>query len=261
MVSETLAAYPPKQGGGTRPSRIDERHADARVGLIASVLAVLCSVSVVLPVAAAPATGQAAAPRVVIVVGPSGASTDRYRAQAREAAVVARQFTSDVTELYSPNATWPAVKHALQGASVVIYMGHGNGWPSPYRDSLYRAHPERLRAQPERRTATTTSTSTSARARRRPQVHLAKDAVVLLHHLCYASGNSEPGVAEGSLDTAKLRVDNFAAGFIKAGASAVLADAYASPSGYLAAVLGGGRSLDTIWRRGTQRERQRVRLR
>ena len=25
----------------------------------------------------------------------------------------------------------------MQGASLVIYMGHGNGWPSQYRDSLY----------------------------------------------------------------------------------------------------------------------------
>src|SRR5689334_24640170 len=32
-------------------------------------------------------------------------------------------------------------------------------------------------------------------------IRLAKDAVVLLNHLCYASGNSEPGLAEGSLDT------------------------------------------------------------
>ena len=42
-----------------------------------------------------------------------------------------------MTEIYSPNATWPAVKAALQGASLVVYMGHGNGWPSPYRDALY----------------------------------------------------------------------------------------------------------------------------
>ena len=47
---------------------------------------------------------------------------------------LARKYTPDVTEIYSPNATWPAVSAALQGASVVIYMGHGNGWPSRYRE-------------------------------------------------------------------------------------------------------------------------------
>ena len=220
----------------------------ARAGLVASALAILSSVAIVLPVAAAPAGAQAPAPRVVIIVGPSGASTDRYRAQAREAAVVARRFTADVTELYSPNATWPAVKHALQGASVVIYMGHGNGWPSPYRNSLYPPTQNGFGLNP-------TADGNDYQHQYfgegivGKQVHLAKDAVVLLNHLCYASGNSEPGVAEGTLDTAKLRVDNFAAGFIRAGASAVLADAYASPSGYLASILGGGRSIDSIWRR------------
>jgi tripartite-type tricarboxylate transporter receptor subunit TctC len=34
------------------------------------------------------------------------------------------------------------------------------------------------------------------------QVQLAKNAVVLLNHLCYASGNSEPGLPEGTLDVA-----------------------------------------------------------
>ena len=94
------------------------------------------------------------------------------------------------------------------------------------------------------------------------QIHLAKNAVVLLHHLCYASGNCGARASpKGTLDTAKQRVDNFAAGFIRAGASAVLADAYASPSGYLAAVLGGGRShrLDLAPR--AECERQRLRLR
>ena len=64
-------------------------------------------------------------------------ATNGYRAEARAAAAVARKYTPDVTEVYSPNATWPAVKAALQDASLVVYMGHGNGWPSPYRDSLY----------------------------------------------------------------------------------------------------------------------------
>ena len=62
---------------------------------------------------------------------------------------IARHYTPDVTELYSPNATWPAVKDALKGASLVVYMGHGNGWPSRYRDDLLPAHPERLRPQPD----------------------------------------------------------------------------------------------------------------
>ena len=44
---------------------------------------------------------------------------------------------AEVVKVYSPNATWSAVREALDGASIVVYLGHGNGWPSRYRDSLY----------------------------------------------------------------------------------------------------------------------------
>ena len=142
---------------------------------------------------------------------------------------MARRYTPDVTELYSPNATWPAVRQALQGASVVIYMGHGNGWPSPYRDSLYPPTQNGFGLNPSAG-GNDYQHQYFGEAAVGSQVHLAKDAVVLLNHLCYARATREPGVAEGTLGQARLRVDNFAAGFIKAGASAVIADAYASPS-------------------------------
>jgi hypothetical protein len=221
--------------------------------LAAGTLAVSFSLLVALLVGAGPvgaAETVAHAPRVVIVVGPSGAATNRYRDQARDAAVVARRFTEDVVEVYSPNATWPAVRAALQGASVVIYMGHGNGWPSPYRDSLYPPSQNGFGLNP-RAGVNDTDHQYFGEAAIGSKIRLAPDAVVLLNHLCYASGNAEPGIAEGTLATARQRVDNFAAGFIRAGASAVIADAYASPTAYLASILGGGRSVESIWRRAT----------
>ena len=71
---------------------------------------------------------------------------------------------------------------------------------------------------------------------------------MLLNHLCYASGNSEPGVPEGNIDQARQRVDNFAAGFIKAGASAVIAEAQATPNHMLATILRGGKSIEAVGR-------------
>ena len=193
------------------------------------------------------ARSSASVPKVVVVVGPSGSATSRYRGEARAAAIVARQYTPDVTEIYSPDATWPAVKEALQGASLVLYMGHGNGWPSPYRNALYPPTQDGFGLNPTPGGDDATH-QYFGESRIAANIHLAKDAVVLLNHLCYASGNSEPGLAEGTLDVAKQRVDNFAAGFIQAGASAVVAEAYASPSNMVQAVLGGQGAIESAWR-------------
>jgi hypothetical protein len=200
----------------------------------------------------APAVASAAAPtigvaKVVVIVGPAGSATDRYRAEARLAADLARKYTPDVTEIYSPEATWPAVRRALQGASLVIYMGHGNGWPSPYRDELYPPTQNGFGLNPSAGSGDDTH-QYFGESKIAASIRLAPDAVVLLNHLCYASGNSEPGLAEGTLAMAKRRVDNFAAGFVKAGASAVVAEAYANPNQMVRSILGGRGSIESAWR-------------
>ena len=219
-----------------------------RRALVAAIASLVLASVIAPAVAAAPATsdGRAVA-KVVVIVGPSGAATNRYRAQARSAAAVARDYTPDVTEIYSPNATWPAVRKALKGASLVIYMGHGNGWPSRYRDSLYPPTQNGFGLNP---TAPGNDYSHQyfGEGPIADDVRLAKNAVVLMNHLCYASGNTEPGLAEGSLAQARQRVDNYAAGFIKAGAAAVVAEAYASPNHMVRVVLGGKRSIEAAWR-------------
>jgi hypothetical protein len=217
-----------------------------RIGSIIAALLVAGLLAPALLVAPA-AAASGAIPKVVIVVGPVGGTTERYRSEARAAAAVARKYTSDVTEIYSPNATWPAVKKALKGASLVIYMGHGNGFPSRYRDSLYPPTQNGFGLNPRAGTNDNTTHQYFGESRV-AGVGLAKDAVVLLNHLCYASGLTEPGLPEGTLAQAKQRVDNFAAGFIKAGASAVIAEAYTSPSRYVAAILGSKRSIEALWR-------------
>ncbi len=215
--------------------------------MIVALLAALIAVGVMAPGALA-ARAQTGVAKVVLVVGPAGGATDRYRAEARKAAAIARSFTADVTEIYSPNATWPAVREALQGASVVVYMGHGNGWPSRYRDELYPPSQNGFGLNP---TAGGGDGSHQyfGEGPIAESIDLAPNAVVLLNHLCYASGNTEPGLAEGTLDMARQRVDNFAAGFIKSGAAAVVAEAHASPNHMLRAVLGGRSGIESAWRR------------
>ena len=77
---------------------------------------------------------------------------------------------------------------------------------------------------------------------------MAPNAIVFFHHLCYASGNSEPGQPAPSLSTARQRVDNYGAGFLAAGASAVIADGHSHTPYYLRALFTQHKSLLDLWR-------------
>ena len=185
--------------------------------------------------------------RVAVIVGPAGELTDLYRSIGAAAAREARRWTPDVISVMTPDATWPVVRRALRGASVVIYLGHGNGFPSPYRKALHRTTQNGLGLNPiAGRDDTAHQYFGEAFLAR--EVRLAPGAVVLLHHLCYASGNSEPGLAEGSLDVGQERVDGYAAGWLAAGAGAVIADTFGSPGPYLQALFGTDQTVDRIWR-------------
>ncbi len=205
-------------------------------------IAVLVSAALAGPVSAARPE-----PRVAVIVGPVGDLTDYYRSIGADAAREARRWTSDVVSVVSPNATWPAVRRALRGASVVVYLGHGNGWPSPYRDALYPPTQDGLGLNPVAGGGDSAH-QYFGEAYLAREVRLAPGAVVLLHHLCYASGNSEPGLPEGSLDVARQRVDNYAAGWLRAGAAAVIADTFGAPGPYLRALFGSNAAIDRIWR-------------
>ena len=95
---------------------------------IAIALVLVATLGILVPSVAA-AVG---APKVVIIVGATHSVTDSYRADGDRAYAEARKYTPNVVKVYSPYATWAKVKAAVTGASVIIYMGHGNGWPSPY---------------------------------------------------------------------------------------------------------------------------------
>src|SRR5512143_2436540 len=98
---------------------------------IPAIAALVIAVTVITTTAATPAHA-AYAPRVVIVVGPAGGSTGDYLSHAREYAAQARSYGASVISILAPHATWARVLAAAQGANVFIYLGHGNGWPSPY---------------------------------------------------------------------------------------------------------------------------------
>ncbi|HEX5823474.1 MAG TPA: hypothetical protein VFY18_03350 [Candidatus Limnocylindrales bacterium] len=203
------------------------------------------------PVAARPLDATRVTPKVVLIVGPAGGATPYYKRLADQTAAAAARFTTNIVKVYSPDATWPAVKTALQGASIVVYLGHGNGWPSIYRDRLYPPSQNGFGLNPHAGAAD--AHQYFGEEQIGSQVKLAPNAVVVFSHLCYASGNSEPGLAEGTLDQAQQRVDNYAAGFFRAGAGAVIADAYLAPTYYVTSILRGRSSIDSIWRAAPNR--------
>ena len=185
-------------------------------------------------------------PKVVIIVGATHSVTSTYRAYADLAYTEARKYTTNVVKVYSPNATWAKVKAATVGANVVIYMGHGNGWPSPYTyDPAYTTK------NGFGLNATAGAGDYNNKYYGEPYVStldLAPDAIVLLHHLCYAAGNSEPGKAQPTVTVARQRIDNYAAGFLKAGASAVIADGHRGPVDYLRALFTTRQTIEQLWR-------------
>ena len=213
---------------------------------VAVALALVSALGVSSPAAAV----QTSTAKVVIVVGATHGATAGYRSNADAAYAEAIKYTSHVTKVYSPNATWPKVKAAVAGANIVIYFGHGNGWPSPYtydplfttKDGMglnYDLNGDGKLSDYENKYYGEPSMA---------QLGLAPNAIVMLHNLCYASGNSESGNAAPTVSVAHQRIDNYAAGFIKGGARAVIADGHMGPEPYLAALFTSGQSIVDLWR-------------
>ena len=84
---------------------------------------------------AAPAQGATPA-RVAIIVGPVGEQlTPVYISLADAAATAAETRGAVVAKAYSPDADAEQVLAAVEGANIVIYLGHGVGTPNPYSET------------------------------------------------------------------------------------------------------------------------------
>jgi hypothetical protein len=195
------------------------RHHHSVPGIFALTLAVAFAIG---GLATHPATAEATGKKVVIIVGPSGSSTAKYRSMGDSLASQARSYGAAVYRIYSPNATWSRVRTVAQGANVLIYLGHGNGWPSPYGPyQTYTKDGLGLNATAGQGNYNVKYWGEYYISR---YINLARNAVVILNHLCYASGNNEWGAGNPTKSTAIKRVDNYGAGFLRTNAKAVFAD-------------------------------------
>jgi len=194
---------------------------------------------------------QAAAPgaKVVLVVGATEGTTPSYISQATNLAEVFSHYTSDITTVFSPNATWGAVKAAAKGANFLVYMGHGSGWPNPY--------PGGTNLQPMGDNGMGLNASAAGTHYNKKyygesymaQLELAPGALVLLNHLCYASGNNDSAYGgEPTLAVAKQRVEGYASGFLRAGAGAVLADGHDYLGDLVDSIFTESTTIESLWR-------------
>jgi hypothetical protein len=103
-----------------------------RARALSLALALLATATALVVPAAAPTAQAATGLKVAVIVGPVGSLTANYRSRADEVAAVATAAGAIVAKAYSPNATYANVRAAVQGANVVVYFGHGNGYPNPY---------------------------------------------------------------------------------------------------------------------------------
>ena len=191
-----------------------------RRGLLVALLAALLAAGTL---AAAPAPASAAGIKVAVVVGPSGSLTSTYISHAKAYAAQARSYGATVVQVYTPKATWARVRSAVQGANLLVYLGHGNGFPNPYSSRLDPNKVNGLGLNPSL-TSGNTRTAYYGEYYVRTQIKLAPNAVVIYNHACYSAGSSEPGRANPTLSVAKQRVDNHAAGWLRTGARTVFAE-------------------------------------
>lgn len=160
--------------------------------------------------------------KAVFIVGPTNSLTQSNLADAASLADVAESLGMNVVRVFFPHATWANVLANIQGANLVVYMGHGYGWPSKYTNVLTESRQDGMGLNSYDGSGSSTYTYYGANMLRQ-YVHLAPNAIVFLNHLCYSAGNGEPGMAFPTPDLARQRVDNMASGWLATGAKAVFA--------------------------------------
>lgn len=215
--------------------------------LLLAVLAVAIAMASALAPLPAEAGTARARPKAVVIVGPVGSLTDDFMATGRRVAAQAEAAGMRVRRVFHPAATWANVLAAIQGANLVVYVGHGNGWPSPH--APYQENTKDGFGLNPSVGASSYSVDYRGADHLRRQVKLAPGAVVLLYRSCYAAGNGERWMgAERDRSVAVRRVDNYAAGFLDVGASAVFAFGTTQSVNIPRALMRSSLTMDQIFR-------------
>ena len=168
--------------------------------------------------------------KVAIIVGPVGEEiTPTYIALAERAAVEAEARGAVVARAYSPDATPERVIEAVDGAGIVIYFGHGTGFPNPYSEV---ANPDTVNGwglQGPLAVGTHADSLFDGTLRYYGEAWLeenlrpAPDFVMIYSNACYAPGASEGSQPPPTEDEALAHVANYSRPILAMGASAYFA--------------------------------------
>jgi flagellar hook assembly protein FlgD len=194
--------------------------------------------------------------KAVIIVGPASGSTSEYRRLGERLARQSAAAGMVVRKVFTPHASWSGVLADIQGANLVVYLGHGNGWPSPH-GPFQEDTKDGFGLNPcDGDCGTSGPTRYFGGDRIREKVRLAPNAVVLLYRLCYAAGNGEQDQGP-TFDRALAteRVDNFAAAFLKVGAAAVFAYGGTQAIDFPHALAATDKTMDEIFMTSTEHAR------
>jgi hypothetical protein len=237
------------------------RNALIRIVLAASLVAAAVTTTSSTPPKATAATVSGVGVKVAIIVGPAGSITDSYRARGEKVAAAARAAGATVAKAYSPRATWPRVKEAVRGANIIVYFGHGNGYPNPYSGTELR---DRTNGWGLNRTMTHGDrddwsrtmvycgekallgnlTAMDGAAQRRycagGPIHPARGFIMIYGQAHYAPGFGERYRRSDPVTTlikARQRVRNYSYPVLRLGASAFYATAYGDAHNLVARLL------------------------
>ncbi|MEP7360777.1 MAG: hypothetical protein ABI744_04280 [Chloroflexota bacterium] len=235
--------------GLKEPANLSRRNAHGVVAVAALVAALLTTTGLAAPPNAAVASSVRL--KAVIIVGPTHDLTAQNLDDGEQLAEAAEGYGMDVRRVLFPNATWANVLANVQGANLVIYLGHGYGWPSPYPP--FREKFQNGVGLDPYAGASRSDVDYHGGKQIRDNWHLAPNAVVFLGHLCYAAGQSESGMGVPAWSIAQQRVDNMASAYLYAGAGAVFAFSLQSFQKTVQLLLTTDQTVDQIFRTpGTQ---------
>lgn len=174
-------------------------------------------------------------PRIAIVVGPVGEPlTSTYLELAEAAAREAERANANVVRAYSPNANPERVLDAVEGANIVVYFGHGTGFPNPYSDTLNPAMVNGWGLQGPAARGTHEDSWADGTLAYYGEAWIAAHArpapgfVMIYSNVCYAPGAGEGHHPPATDAVARQRAGGYARTPLAMGASAVFAtDFYA----------------------------------